>query len=301
MMTCHLSIRPATTCTIPRTKLLAASRRHMAASYWTAASDVVPTSAPVSAAGHRSTLSVKDGQRRRPPVNGGDRRSRVAVNDGRRWRTTVDCRWTTGPPVNGVPTMTCHPPIRPAATCTVPRTQIISRQLRHVAASYWTASSDVAPTSTVVGGLVKVSDSLLLTPLCCDDIHDVTPRVSALAGSDTRHYYSRSDSSSRALNSIYSEGFDPLALVELITPVKGNKGQSISTPMATKPKLDADLSGNPIDQTDYRSKIGSLMYLTSSRPDIVQAISFCARYQSRPTEKPDALILAKALLEEFNS
>nr|GFA06505.1 integrase, catalytic region, zinc finger, CCHC-type, peptidase aspartic, catalytic [Tanacetum cinerariifolium] len=33
------------------------------------------------------------------------------------------------------------------------------------------------------------------------------------------------------------------------------KGQSIGTPMAMKPKLDADLSGNPIDQTDYRSKI----------------------------------------------
>nr|GEU97736.1 copia protein [Tanacetum cinerariifolium] len=36
---------------------------------------------------------------------------------------------------------------------------------------------------------------------------------------------------------------------------------------------DADLSGNPVDQTNYRSKIGSLMYLTSSRPDIVQADS----------------------------
>nr|GEY16819.1 copia protein [Tanacetum cinerariifolium] len=64
-----------------------------------------------------------------------------------------------------------------------------------------------------------------------------------------------------------------------------DKGQSIGTPIATKPKLDADLSGNPVDQTDYRSKIGSLMYLTSSRPDIVQAVCFCARYQSRPTEK----------------
>nr|GEV32035.1 hypothetical protein [Tanacetum cinerariifolium] len=50
------------------------------------------------------------------------------------------------------------------------------------------------------------------------------------------------------------------------------KGQSIGMPMATKPKLDADLSGNPVDQTDYHSKIGSLMYLTSSRPDIVQAL-----------------------------
>nr|GEX52111.1 hypothetical protein [Tanacetum cinerariifolium] len=47
-------------------------------------------------------------------------------------------------------------------------------------------------------------------------------------------------------------------------------GQSIGTPMATKPKLDVGLSGNPVDQADYHSKIGSLMYLTSSRPDVVQ-------------------------------
>nr|GEY30752.1 integrase, catalytic region, zinc finger, CCHC-type, peptidase aspartic, catalytic [Tanacetum cinerariifolium] len=45
----------------------------------------------------------------------------------------------------------------------------------------------------------------------------------------------------------------------------------ISKPMAMKPKLDADLRGNSVNQTDYRSKIGPLMYLTSSRPDIVQA------------------------------
>nr|GEU59163.1 integrase, catalytic region, zinc finger, CCHC-type, peptidase aspartic, catalytic [Tanacetum cinerariifolium] len=64
-----------------------------------------------------------------------------------------------------------------------------------------------------------------------------------------------------------------------------DKGQSIGTPMATKPKLDADLSGNPVDQTDYRSNIRSLMYPTSSRPDIVQVVCFSARYQSRPTEK----------------
>ncbi|GJX77729.1 hypothetical protein Tco_1287763 [Tanacetum coccineum] len=31
--------------------------------------------------------------------------------------------------------------------------------------------------------------------------------------------------------------------------------------------------------------IGSLMYLTSSRPDIVQAVCYCARYQARPTKK----------------
>ncbi|GJR53285.1 retrovirus-related pol polyprotein from transposon TNT 1-94 [Tanacetum coccineum] len=46
-----------------------------------------------------------------------------------------------------------------------------------------------------------------------------------------------------------------------------------------------DLSGLLIDQTRYHSMIGALMYLTSSRPDIVQAICYCAGYQARPTEK----------------
>nr|GEV77488.1 ribonuclease H-like domain-containing protein [Tanacetum cinerariifolium] len=64
-----------------------------------------------------------------------------------------------------------------------------------------------------------------------------------------------------------------------------DKGQSIGTQMATKSKLDDDLSRNPVDQTDYCTKIGSLMYLTSSRPVIVQAVCFFARYQSRPTEE----------------
>ncbi|GKF28541.1 retrovirus-related pol polyprotein from transposon TNT 1-94, partial [Tanacetum coccineum] len=59
--------------------------------------------------------------------------------------------------------------------------------------------------------------------------------------------------------------------LEILKKDGKEKGQSIGTPMATKPKLDVDLSGEPVDQTDYRSKIGSLMYLTSSRPDIVQA------------------------------
>ncbi|GKF33004.1 hypothetical protein Tco_0106204, partial [Tanacetum coccineum] len=43
--------------------------------------------------------------------------------------------------------------------------------------------------------------------------------------------------------------------------------------------------GEPVDQSDYRSKIGSLMYLTSSRPDLVQAVCYCARYQARPTQR----------------
>ncbi|GJX93705.1 hypothetical protein Tco_0348291, partial [Tanacetum coccineum] len=59
---------------------------------------------------------------------------------------------------------------------------------------------------------------------------------------------------------------------------------SIGTPLATKPKLDVHLSREPVDQSDYHSKIGSLMYLTSSRPDLVQAVCYYARYQARPTQ-----------------
>ncbi|GJR58078.1 retrovirus-related pol polyprotein from transposon TNT 1-94 [Tanacetum coccineum] len=73
--------------------------------------------------------------------------------------------------------------------------------------------------------------------------------------------------------------------LEILNKHGMEKGQSIGTPMATKPKLDSDLSGESIDQTNYHSKIRSLVYLTSSRPDIVQAVCYCARYQARPTEK----------------
>nr|GEU43342.1 putative ribonuclease H-like domain-containing protein [Tanacetum cinerariifolium] len=58
----------------------------------------------------------------------------------------------------------------------------------------------------------------------------------------------------------------------------------IGTPMATK-HLDADLSRTPVDQMKYRSKVGALMYLTASRPDIMHATCFCARYQVQSTEK----------------
>nr|GEY32881.1 retrovirus-related Pol polyprotein from transposon TNT 1-94 [Tanacetum cinerariifolium] len=48
---------------------------------------------------------------------------------------------------------------------------------------------------------------------------------------------------------------------------------------------DADLSGTPADQMKYQSMVGALMYLIASRPDIVHATCYCARYQVKPTEK----------------
>ncbi|GJV05954.1 retrovirus-related pol polyprotein from transposon TNT 1-94, partial [Tanacetum coccineum] len=60
---------------------------------------------------------------------------------------------------------------------------------------------------------------------------------------------------------------------------------SVDTPMVEKSKLDEDLQGKPVDATLYRGMIGSLMYLTSSRPDLIYVVCLCARYQAKPTEK----------------
>nr|GEV84144.1 retrovirus-related Pol polyprotein from transposon TNT 1-94 [Tanacetum cinerariifolium] len=59
----------------------------------------------------------------------------------------------------------------------------------------------------------------------------------------------------------------------------------IGTPMEIKDELDLDQNGTPVDATKYRSMIGALIYLTSSRPDIVHATCLCAWYQAKPTEK----------------
>ncbi|GJY20044.1 retrovirus-related pol polyprotein from transposon TNT 1-94, partial [Tanacetum coccineum] len=60
---------------------------------------------------------------------------------------------------------------------------------------------------------------------------------------------------------------------------------SVDTPLVEKNKLDEDLQGTPVDATLYRGIIGSLMYLTSSRPDLIYAVCLCAGYQAKLTEK----------------
>ncbi|KAJ9545152.1 hypothetical protein OSB04_024859 [Centaurea solstitialis] len=63
-----------------------------------------------------------------------------------------------------------------------------------------------------------------------------------------------------------------------------NGPKSASTPMSTSFQLDADLSGNPVDQKVYRAIIGSLLYLTAIRPDIMFATCVCACFQCDPRE-----------------
>nr|GEZ22315.1 hypothetical protein [Tanacetum cinerariifolium] len=59
----------------------------------------------------------------------------------------------------------------------------------------------------------------------------------------------------------------------------------VDTPIMEKSKLGEDTQGKAIDPTHYRGMVGTLMYLTSSRPDLIYVVCMCARYQSHPTEK----------------
>ncbi|WVZ97412.1 hypothetical protein U9M48_042952 [Paspalum notatum var. saurae] len=56
----------------------------------------------------------------------------------------------------------------------------------------------------------------------------------------------------------------------------------MTTPMSTNTALDADEDGEAVDQKEFRGMIGSLLYLTATRPDIQFAVWLCARYQASP-------------------
>nr|GFA69106.1 uncharacterized mitochondrial protein AtMg00810-like [Tanacetum cinerariifolium] len=63
-----------------------------------------------------------------------------------------------------------------------------------------------------------------------------------------------------------------------------DKALYVPTPMVEQAKLKLDFIGKPVDHTYYCSMIGLLMYVTSSRPDIMFANCMCARYQANPNE-----------------
>ena len=71
-------------------------------------------------------------------------------------------------------------------------------------------------------------------------------------------------------------------VAEILRKFKYSDAKAASTPIDTKKPLKPDLKGEAVDVHLYRSMIGSLMYLTSSRPDIMFAVCACARYQVSP-------------------
>ncbi|XP_019238229.1 PREDICTED: uncharacterized protein LOC109218328 [Nicotiana attenuata] len=71
---------------------------------------------------------------------------------------------------------------------------------------------------------------------------------------------------------------------ELIPKFGMSNARLIGTPMSPATNLDKDEQGTPIDETRYRGMIGSLLYLTASRPDIMFSVCKCAKLQSAPKE-----------------
>nr|GEX28262.1 ribonuclease H-like domain-containing protein [Tanacetum cinerariifolium] len=111
------------------------------------------------------------------------------------------------------------------------------------------------------------------TPYFYDDsLHESLHEDSTSQGSSSNIYKVKTDEFGGVLKNkarLVAQGFS----------------DSVDTPMVKKNKLDEDIQRTPVDATLYRGMIGSLMYLTSSRPDLIYAVSLCARYQAKPTKK----------------
>ena len=63
-----------------------------------------------------------------------------------------------------------------------------------------------------------------------------------------------------------------------------------NTPIAIACKLGLDEQGKNVDSRQYRGMIGSLLYLTASRPDLMLSVCICARFQSVPKESHLSLV-----------
>jgi hypothetical protein len=73
-------------------------------------------------------------------------------------------------------------------------------------------------------------------------------------------------------------------LKEMLKKFQMEDSSHVSTPMVVGCNLSKDYISPNVDQRTYRSMIGSLLYITASRPDIMQAVGMVGRYQSSPKQ-----------------
>jgi len=71
---------------------------------------------------------------------------------------------------------------------------------------------------------------------------------------------------------------------EMLKKFRMEDYKPMSTPMVTRCKLSLDDDSPKVDQTMYRSMVGSLLYATSTWPDIFQVVGVVGRFQSAPKE-----------------
>ena len=73
-------------------------------------------------------------------------------------------------------------------------------------------------------------------------------------------------------------------LKELLKRFGMDSAKPIDTPISPSTKLVMNDGSSSVKEKTYRGMIGSLLYLTVSRPDIVFSVGLCARFQSKPNE-----------------
>jgi hypothetical protein len=69
---------------------------------------------------------------------------------------------------------------------------------------------------------------------------------------------------------------------DIMQKFKMEDSKDMAMPMSTTTALDADEEGEHVDQKEYRSMIGSLLYLTATRPDMQFSVCLCAHFQASP-------------------
>jgi hypothetical protein len=69
---------------------------------------------------------------------------------------------------------------------------------------------------------------------------------------------------------------------DIVRKFKMEDSKAMATLMSTTTTLDADEEGEHVDQKEYHSMFGSLLYLTATRPDIQISVCLCARFQASP-------------------
>nr|GEU73791.1 hypothetical protein [Tanacetum cinerariifolium] len=128
-----------------------------------------------------------------------------------------------------------------------------------------------------IGVFVDIQKSLLLLEFTTNELEKVY--VGQPLGFVSKQYPDHVYALDKAL---YGLKQAPRAWYDVLSQFLLDSGfQKVSTPMVERAKLKLDLIGKLVNHTNYRSMIGSLMYVTSSRPDIMFATCMCARYQMR--------------------
>ncbi|XP_070021988.1 uncharacterized mitochondrial protein AtMg00810-like [Nicotiana sylvestris] len=83
---------------------------------------------------------------------------------------------------------------------------------------------------------------------------------------------------------------------ELLKMFDMEASKVIDTPVVTATRLDMDETGSPVNQTMYGGIIGSLLYLTASRPDIVFSVDYASCLVDRKSTSGMAHFLGTCLI-----